>query len=105
MTVGGLEEAFEGLVLGKSLLDTGVRVEKNMVFAPVHTRGGWTNLLREVFGAQEKSQQTSDNNGQHREDEQAVLLTDPLHTHPHGVQRHGHRVSRPRASSYTSSSP
>lgn len=63
----------------------------------------WTNLLREVLGAQEKSQQTSDNNGHHWEDEQAVLLTDPLHSHPHGVQRHSHCVSQ--ASNYTRSSP
>ncbi len=53
-----------------------------------------TNLLREVFGAQEEAEQTSDNNGQHREDEQAVLLTDPFHSHPHCIQRYGHRVSR-----------
>lgn len=63
-------------------------------FIVVHIRVYWeTNLLREVFGAQEEAEQTSDNNGQHREDEQAVLLTDPFHSHPHCIQRYGHRVS------------
>lgn len=52
-----------------------------------------TNLLREVLGAQEEAEKTSDNHGQHWEDQQAVLLTNSFHSHPHCIQRHGHRVS------------
>lgn len=54
-----------------------------------------TDLLGEATSPQEKSQKAADDHGQHRHDEQAVLLADILHPQPHGVQSHRHGTESP----------
>lgn len=49
-----------------------------------------TDLLRELLASEEEAQQAADDHGQHRQDEQSILLADILHPAPHFIQSHRH---------------
>lgn len=49
-----------------------------------------TDLLGELLASEEEAQQAADDHGQHRQDEQPVLLADVLHSAPHFFQSQRH---------------
>lgn len=70
-------------------LDKFINLTKGLQIGRKRTLVEKTNLFREVFGTQEESQQAADHHGQHRQDEEAILLAYILHPAPHGTQGHG----------------